>query len=80
MKKARPKQWWYSVESTSLYKVGDIVWVQKGEHKGYNEVRAVGRREILLRPLSRWDVWKRHAKGKWRRYWIRRRRGTVKNG
>ena len=68
------KKYWHPVAEAHLFAKGYIIWIDQGPYYGYNEVLAVGRKELLVRHLPRWEVWLRHLRGRWRRFWIRRRR------
>jgi hypothetical protein len=62
---------WHPVLDPRAFDRGDIIWVDSGSHHGYNEVRALGQRELLLRHIPWWEVWLRRIRGRARRWWIR---------
>lgn len=71
----RRARYWYPVLDPKVFSVGDVIWLDIGEAYGYHEVRVLGHGEILVRHIPWWEVWLRQVRGRWRRFWIRRRRG-----
>ena len=61
------KQHWHPVQTSRGFSVGDVIWIDIGPHAGYNEVRALGKKELMLRRLPWWEVWVRKARAAFRR-------------
>ena len=67
-------KYWDPVFDSKVFTEGDIVWLEVGPVRGYHEIRAIGRKEVFVRHLPKWEISLRRLKGRWRRYWIRRKR------
>ena len=76
----RTLKYWHPVLDSKVFMEGDVVWVEVEPAVGYHEVWAVVGREVLLRHMFRWEVFLRRVRGRWRRFWIRRRRGLPSVG
>jgi hypothetical protein len=61
------KQHWHPVLESKVFSVGDLIWIDIGPHAGYNEVRALGRKELLLRKIPWWEVWLRKVRARLRK-------------
>ncbi len=70
--KPRKKRFWYPVSDGKAFDPGDLIYVDHGESKGWNEVRSRGRNELLLQRVPWWDLMVR----RWKAWWA----GIMKSG
>jgi hypothetical protein len=67
----RHRRSWIPVEDPSVFRRGDMVLLQTARGAARYEVLAGGRREILVRRMSWWQVLLRRWRGRLRRWWTR---------
>jgi hypothetical protein len=62
---------WYPVENANLYEHGDVIFIVDGPSQGRHRVRVRGRGELLVEPLSWWNLAVRFYGGRLKRFWRR---------